>query len=230
VVPKPDGSGNYTPADLLVGTNVGIYGRVFRVADADKHTRETLSSRGISLAPAEPLPIDPYNAKRQAEKEMVLRTQRYFRPRAFEDDLTRYAAAKYGAAATALAPDRLREFLQNDRKVLRFFLAWDDRAAPYGELRPFILHYYLQDDTAEVLEVRRANSGRDPFPAFVKKGKLAKDLETLIRTDAPTTHTTQLIDRSGRVDPTSMKYFTPDDFELGAEVTIIIIIIIVLIF
>ncbi|KAJ1627617.1 hypothetical protein T492DRAFT_1023521 [Pavlovales sp. CCMP2436] len=170
VVPKPDGSGNYTPADLLVGTNIEIHGRVFRLADADKHTRELLDARGIALASAEPLPIDPYNAKRQSEKETVLRTQRYFRPRAFEDDLTRYAAAKYGAAATALAPDRLREFLRNDRKVLRFFLAWDDRGSPYGELRPFILHYYLQDDTAEVLEVRRANSGRDPFPAFVKKG------------------------------------------------------------
>ncbi|KAG8461862.1 hypothetical protein KFE25_013881 [Diacronema lutheri] len=220
VVPKAGGGGNLTAADLLVGSNVEIFGRTFRLADADRHTRELLASRGIELAPPEPLPLDPYNAKRQADKEQVLRTQRYFRPRAYEDDLTRYASAKFGAAATALAPDRLREFLQNDRKVLRFFLAWDDRASLYGELRPFILHYYLQDDTAEVLEVRRANSGRDPFPAFVKKSKLAKDIDTLIRTDAPTTHTTQLIDRSGRVDPASMRYFSPDDFAVGGEIVV----------
>jgi hypothetical protein len=219
-LPKPDGSGPYTERDLLVSGNVTIYGRVFRITDADKHTRETMAAKGLELAAAEETPLDPYSAKRLAEKEGVLRTQKYFRPRAYEDDLARYAAAKYGAAATALAPDRLREFLENDRKVLRFFLAWDDREQMYGELRPFILHYYLQDDTAEVLEVRRANSGRDPFPAFVSKGRLAKDVDTYIRTDAPTTHTTQLIDRSGRVDPGTMRYFSVDDFEVGATLTI----------
>mmetsp|Transcript_8615 Transcript_8615/g.23633 ORF Transcript_8615/g.23633 Transcript_8615/m.23633 type:complete len:655 (+) Transcript_8615:45-2009(+) len=220
VVPKPDGSGNYGPMDLLVGAEVDIYGRVFRVTDADRHTRDFMAEQGVELATPEAPPIDPYNAKRQAEKEQVLRTQRYFRPRPFEDDLTRYGAAKFGAAATSLEPDRLREFLQNDRKVLRFFLVWDDRATLYGELRPFILHYYLQDDTAEVLEVRRANSGRDPFPAFVKKGKLAKDVATIIVTDAPTTHTTQLIDRSGRVDPSTMHYFSHKDFKVGEEIVI----------
>ena len=38
--------------------------------------------------------------------------------------------------------------------MLRFYLAWDDRTSLYGELRPFVMHYYLSDDTMEVLEVR----------------------------------------------------------------------------
>lgn len=216
---KPDGS-PLRAEDLLVGANLDLHGRVLRIIDADAHTRQALAKRGVELGAAEPLPSDPYSARRLADNEQVLRTQKYFRPRAYEDDLTRFAAAKFGAAATALAPDRLREFLQNDRKVLRFFLAWDDRAALYGELRPFILHYYLQDGTAEVLEVRRANSGRDPYPAFVQKGRLAKDLDTLSRTDAPTTHTSQLIDRSGRVDPASLRYFGEDDFAVGETIVV----------
>ena len=36
--------------------------------------------------------------------------------------------------------------------------------------------------------------------------------------DAPTTHTTQLIDRTGRVDPNTMETFTEADFAVGREV------------
>ena len=107
-----------------------------------------------------------------------------------------------------------------DRKVLRFYLAWDDRKSLYGELRPFVLHYYLADDELEILEVRRANAGRDPFPLFLKKGKCFKNIESYLHIDAPTTHTTQLIDRTGRVAPETMETFTEADFSVGKEVTI----------
>ena len=32
----------------------------------------------------------------------------------------------------------LRQFLDLDGKVLRFFCVWDDRAVPYGERRPYV--------------------------------------------------------------------------------------------
>ena len=41
----------------------------------------------------------------------------------------------------SLAPernDKLRRFLENDRKVLRFFCVWDDRDSMFGELREFV--------------------------------------------------------------------------------------------
>lgn len=82
------------------------------------------------------------------------------------------------------------------------------------------MHYYLSDDTLEILEVRRANSGRDPFPLFLKRGKVYKDLNSYLNIDAPTTHTTQLIDRTGRVDPTTMDTFKEADFAVGREVLI----------
>ena len=36
--------------------------------------------------------------------------------------------------------DKLRKFLDLDRKVLRFFCVWDDRDQMFGEARKFILH------------------------------------------------------------------------------------------
>lgn len=38
-------------------------------------------------------------------------------------------------------------------QVLRFFCVWDDRASLLGDRRPYRLHYFLEDDTIEVLEV-----------------------------------------------------------------------------
>lgn len=40
-------------------------------------------------------------------------------------------------------------------KVLRFFAVWDDRDGLYGDRRPYVVHYYLEDDTVEINEVRR---------------------------------------------------------------------------
>lgn len=40
-------------------------------------------------------------------------------------------------------------------KVLRFFCVWDDRVSLLGDRRPYRLHYFLEDDTVEVLEVQR---------------------------------------------------------------------------
>ena len=42
------------------------------------------------------------------------------------------------------------------------------------EKRPFVLHYFLADDTVEILEVAQPNSGRDPWPALLKRIKLPK--------------------------------------------------------
>ena len=53
--------------------------------------------------------------------------------------------------------------------------------------------------------MRRANAGRDPFPLFLKRGKVYKKIDSYLHVDAPTTHTTQLIDRTGRVDPQTMQ-------------------------
>jgi hypothetical protein len=56
-----------------------------------------------------------------------------------------------------------QKFFRNDGKVLRFYCQWSDPKM-FGEKRPYTVHYFLSDDTVEVLEVPQPNSGRDLYP------------------------------------------------------------------
>ena len=58
--------------------------------------------------------------------------------------------------------------------MLRFYCIWDDRRSLYGDRRPYRLHYFLEDQTVEVLETNEKNSGRDSFPVFLRRGPLTK--------------------------------------------------------
>ncbi len=69
-------------------------------------------------------------------------------------------------------------------QVLRFWCVWDERQTMYGDRRPYVLHYFLEDDTVEILEINENNSGRDPFPIFLKRGNLPK----VRRTQRPRPH------------------------------------------
>ena len=59
--------------------------------------------------------------------------------------------------------------------MLRFYAVWDDRQMLSGDRRPYVVHYYLEDDTMEVLEtLHDHNSGRDQFPKFLRRARLLK--------------------------------------------------------
>jgi Ca2+-binding EF-hand superfamily protein len=75
---------------------------------------------------------------------------------------------------------------------------WDDTPSLYGEVRKFVLHYYLADDTVEIVESYKANSGRDPFPKLLNRQKL------------PLTW-----DRPGRKE-----FITAADVELGGTINV----------
>ena len=70
--------------------------------------------------------------------------------------------------------DTLRQFLENDRRVLRFYCFWDDTDSMFGDPRECVLHYFLADDTIEFREIIPPNSGRDAVPLFLKRQKLPK--------------------------------------------------------
>jgi hypothetical protein len=59
----------------------------------------------------------------------------------------------------------MKQFLNLDRKVLRFYV-WSDI--------PYIMHYFLADDTMEVREINYANSGKDPFPLLLRRQRFPK--------------------------------------------------------
>lgn len=72
--------------------------------------------------------------------------------------------------------DQLKQFLTFDKQVLRFYAIWDDTDSMFGECRTYIIHYYLMDDTVEILEVHERNDGRDPFPLLMNRQRMPKVL------------------------------------------------------
>ena len=70
-----------------------------------------MASEGIQLNPREACPIDPYTVSRDHPEH----------------------------AFTSISPfDKLKQFLEMDRKVLRFYCLWDDRDNMFGEMRPHV--------------------------------------------------------------------------------------------
>ena len=99
-----------------------------------------------------------------------------------------------------------------DRKVLRFFAVWDDRKAMFGESRPFVIQYYLVDDTLEVREVHKPNDGHDPFPVLIRRQKVPKD-----RYNVKSNFSSVYMELS---DNEIKDYFKPHDFGLNQKVNI----------
>lgn len=170
-VPKDDGT-HFGALDFNVGMDVHIYGRTFHVYDCDGFTRNFLSKHGLEVPSGEPVPDEPIEQTQRAQQKPK---GSLGPPKPRFDDLTRYNEAKLGRASNILKPDTLKQFLENDGKVLRFFCLFDDRDSLYGERRPYILHYFLADDTIEVLEVNETNSGRDPVPTFLKRMRVPRE-------------------------------------------------------
>ena len=63
--------------------------------------------------------------------------------------------------------------------MLRFYCCWEDtEPSPLtgrGQKLPFELHYYVADDSIEIVEVRRDNTGRDPFPLLLSRRQLPQE-------------------------------------------------------
>ncbi|XP_076437974.1 EF-hand domain-containing protein 1-like [Babylonia areolata] len=149
-LPKNDRGDNWHWKDLNVGINVSFYGKVFRVISCDKFTSDFLESEGIIVNPPETAPADPYIENRRRVEALP-------------------------TYKTKSAYDAKKQFLELDRRVLRFYAMWDERKHMFGENREFVIQYYLADDTLEVLEVRKPNNGRDPFPLLVRRQRVPRD-------------------------------------------------------
>ena len=190
-IPVGDTGAFFGIGDIHVGETVTFYGRSFFVVSCDAFTRAFLESRGVAVAEDQPFPDEPIELYRATLKKDTVALP--YPPATRNDVLAAYIEASNGAPSHLLVADKLEKFLANDRKVLRFFCVWDDRGALYGEKRPFVLHYYLADDSVEVLEVAEPNGGRDPFPVFLRRQplpnrKLSADPTAQTKSDSYVTH------------------------------------------
>ncbi|CAF1040473.1 unnamed protein product, partial [Didymodactylos carnosus] len=160
--PKTDQHETYNWRDLNLSQNVAVYGTVYRICDCDKFTKEWLESEGIVLNCSELLPVDPYTQKMidQHEKE---KTHGH-------SDLQEILPNMF--IQTEIGN---KQFNQLDRKILRFFAVLDERDQLYGDLRKFIIHFYLIDNTVEIREIHEENDGYDPYPVYLNRQIIPKD-------------------------------------------------------
>ncbi|XP_065771773.1 EF-hand domain-containing family member C2 isoform X4 [Muntiacus reevesi] len=149
-LPPPDDDHFYTVYHFNVNTDIVFYGRTFKIYDCDAFTRSFLRKIGVKLNPPGQCPEDPYMKTRREKLDYM------------------------GPLRPCQSFDTLKQFLEYDRKVLRFFCVWDDSCSVFGDRRELILHYFLSDDTVEIKEILPHNSGRDAMSLFLQRRKLPK--------------------------------------------------------
>ncbi|KAJ9530404.1 hypothetical protein QJQ45_000771 [Haematococcus lacustris] len=114
-------------------------------------------------------------AAKEAEEERRRQLSAPTKPQlADKDNDEQPVAAQRGSGAMfqTFKDNKAQEHLAN--KVLRFFCCWDDTKRMFGQKLHFALHYFLSDNTVEVAEMHRRNTGRDPFPLLLSRCKLPK--------------------------------------------------------
>lgn len=194
-VPKVVGELNdcYTWRDFDLSQNINIYDRIFRITDCDDFTREFYDYMGFPLSNPEPAPGDHFEdfTKTKDAKINPPDTKEY----------KEYIEVRLGGGHPN---DGLKQYLDNDRKVLSFKVLWHDDTLE-GGYNYFTLNYFLADSTVEVKEIRFQNSGRDPFPLLLRKQKLPKK---------------PILTHYPGMSLTKEDYYSPEDFSIGAHINV----------
>lgn len=194
------------PREFRLGSAVCIYGRNYMVADCDAFTRRWYEENGVALGKPVARPRCTYKPYFGPVADgRPKRTD--FRRR--KNELTAYLEGAIGKPNAGKTPGYQERFMKLDRKVLRFYCAWDGaEAGLYGEKRVFILYYFLSDETAQVCEVLERNCGRDPSSVLLQRDRLPKNSRKA------TTDT-------GRFGPPGgVDYYTDKDFKVGTCINV----------
>lgn len=201
----------YTVHDFNVGQDVVLYGRVFTITSCDEFTRNFLQDLGIKVGDPSRPPKTPYADTLRASRAKMDNPGRPYQ-----------------------RVDTLRQFIDYDRKVLRFYLLWDDSEAMFGDRRFLILHYYLANDTIEIIEVMPPNSGRTGNGLLFKRNKLPKDMSQLVKlpgkqADRTVLNVQESPDRRGsrhildslRTGEDQDEFYNDSDLQIGTTVDVI---------
>lgn len=162
-IPKP-GGGYYTYQDLRCGQTVSIYCRAFRITGCNQFTRDFFRhALGEDPGPEEEIPYDSFvmGVLQESARRMSPHSR----------DIAEGKEYNELAHGGNRRNQKLQQYLENDRKVLCFKAYWDDPTR-YGARNYYTLHYYLADDSVEMLECLARNSGRDPYPVFWRRAPL----------------------------------------------------------
>ncbi|XP_075960506.1 EF-hand domain-containing family member C2 [Anarhichas minor] len=206
-LPPPNDDQFYHIYHFNINQQMVLYSRTFTMTNCDSFTRNFLTKLGVRLNNPATVPDDPYSRHRE-EIEKNMKPLRPYERR-----------------------DTLKQFLEHDHKVLRFNCLWDETENMLGDPRELILHYYLGDDTVEILEIIPSNSGRDTVPKFLRRGKLPKHSvqmrqpgqitdRTVLNVIAPTSQEQRYILDNLKTGAVHDEFYEDCDLTLGGEVNV----------
>ncbi|XP_014676880.1 PREDICTED: EF-hand domain-containing family member C2-like [Priapulus caudatus] len=202
-LPPPNENKFYTVEHFNIGKDVVMYNRSFKITNCDAFTVNFLTKLGIKVSQPISAPEDPY-IKNRKEQEKSMQPLRPYE--------------KY---------DTMRQFMDHDKHVLRFFCYWDDSDSMFGDSREMILYYFLADDTIEISEVIPPNSGRDATAKFLRRARLPKDIVPLHQPGEATSRTVLNVFGQGKDILDSLKtgavpinYYTDADLQIGAVLNV----------
>lgn len=195
----------YDVLDLNIGREVELFGRVFKIYDCDRFTRNYLNRLGLQVPDPIPCPEDLYLKEREKAKDAL------------------------HAKKPSHSKHDLANFLLYDRKILKFNAYWDDRENEYGFLHNLIVYYYLADGTIEIKDVLPPNSGSDGNSTLAKRLKLPKIYKGLPGPGANSNITLLNVlganTQGGRFLPDSLdcgqekvEYYTDKDLTIGGVI------------
>jgi len=151
---KQDGSQMpFEPTDFRIGLDLGLCGRSIRIYDCDQYTREFFENLGQAQPECQSCPTDNFEISTRPV------------PIKKDAELLEYLEKSLGGGRVASQ----KQFLDFDRKVLRFFTKSEDFQ--------FVWHYFLADDTVEIREVHFPNDGRDSFSVYLRRQKLPSSFD-----------------------------------------------------
>jgi hypothetical protein len=160
---KEESKGDYiTWKDFNLQSDFSLYGKKFRICDCDDFTKKFYSDKGLTLNAPESIP--EIGDEDKSNKININQNNQNIA------ELKEYIEVKLGGGH----PNKtLKQFLDNDRKVLNFDIVWFDEKYDKEEKR-YSMNFYLKDGMVEVREIKVNNSGKDPFPYLLRKSKLPK--------------------------------------------------------
>jgi hypothetical protein len=162
---KPDGSA-FQLADLQCGRDIEIYKRIYRIASMDAFTRRFYERANLDPGEELAMPSDPFTERRQAEIENMNKP--------LPPDVIREKALVNILCGGTQLNRKVKQYLSMDGKILRFYCYWDDDTED-GYRHFFHLHYFLSDDTVEIIEVfEETESCAAARSTFLKRGHAKK--------------------------------------------------------
>eukprot|EP00602_Paraphysomonas_sp_CaronLab_P007965 CAMPEP_0185034136 /NCGR_PEP_ID=MMETSP1103-20130426/23734_1 /TAXON_ID=36769 /ORGANISM="Paraphysomonas bandaiensis, Strain Caron Lab Isolate" /LENGTH=642 /DNA_ID=CAMNT_0027570669 /DNA_START=26 /DNA_END=1951 /DNA_ORIENTATION=- len=193
-VQKPDGSGHYTLKDFHAGAILDIYSREYTILSCNDFTNRLLASIGVDFGQHLPTPDTT---------DIRLMKLRRSTPNISSNE----SFSSTGRPFTALS----KSFYEHDKMVLRFFGYWEGKEVPKPIKYSVRIHYYLVDDTIEIISEYSRNDGRDRTPKFLRKMRILKPNNStpIVTTSA----------QAESVDSSNYYHFT--DLYIGAVINVV---------